>query len=265
MKVIFLFFTLFITICSITNAQNIEVTYHTDFARNAARPDKIKSEQTKLIIKDGASEFYSPFQAAIDSLLEVMKKKGASYSEYVSAKSGMPSGQIAFRIYKNYPQKGQLTFTDNINSTYYKYSEPLEKPQWKIETETKEIIGYKCQKATTTFRGRAWTVWFTKDIPIQDGPWKLWGLPGLILEAEDDAPIYRFVAIGLKKGESKSIEVRNKRYINCSRSEYIKQKKIFERNPLAAMSKDAGGINITDDKGGVIKPKDEEYIDIEIN
>lgn len=263
MKIIF--FTLFITICCIINAQNIEVTYHTDFARNAARPDKIKSEQTKLIIKDGVSEFYSSFKGAIDSLLEVMEKKGASYNEYVSAKSGMPPGQIAFRIYKNYPQKGQLTFTDDINSTYYKYTEPLKKPQWKIETETKEIIGYKCQKATTTFRGRTWMVWFTKDIPIQDGPWKLWALPGLILEAEDNASLYRFVAIGLKKGESKSIGVRNKRYINCSRSEYMKQKEIFERNPLAAISKDAGGIEISDGKGGVIKSKDGEYIDIEIN
>ncbi len=54
---------------------------------------------------------------------------------------------------------------------------------WKLETEYKEILGYKVQKATAEFRKNVWTVWFTKDLPYFDGPWKLNSLPGLILEA----------------------------------------------------------------------------------
>lgn len=54
---------------------------------------------------------------------------------------------------------------------------------WKLETEYKEILGYKVQKAMAEFRKNVWTVWFTKDLPYFDGPWKLNSLPGLILEA----------------------------------------------------------------------------------
>lgn len=55
--------------------------------------------------------------------------------------------------------------------------------KWKIvEGETKEISGFKCQKALTTFRGSQFTAWFCADIPIMFGPWKLKGTPGLILE-----------------------------------------------------------------------------------
>ena len=49
--------------------------------------------------------------------------------------------------------------------------------------------------ATSDFRGRRWTAWFATDIPVSDGPWKLGGLPGLILEAYDQGDDYRYTAV----------------------------------------------------------------------
>ena len=37
------------------------------------------------------------------------------------------------------------------------------------------------------------------DIPVSDGPWKLGGLPGLILEAYDKGHQYTFTAVGLER------------------------------------------------------------------
>ena len=55
----------------------------------------------------------------------------------------------------------------------------------------KEIGDFKCFKASCNFRGRDYTAWFTLEIPLPYGPWKLQGLPGLILEAYDtDKEIY---------------------------------------------------------------------------
>lgn len=100
-------------------------------------------------------------------------------------------------IYKNYPA-GKLTHNSYFDTTNWSYTEDWEKPEWEVTDESKEILGYECFKATTDYRGRKWTAWFTPDIPVQDGPWKLCGLPGLILEAYDASGGYHFLANGLK-------------------------------------------------------------------
>ncbi|WP_353151003.1 GLPGLI family protein [Chryseobacterium sp.] len=64
-------------------------------------------------------------------------------------------------------------------------SEKLENLDWKITNQSKQILGYKAFLATTSFRGRDYTVWFTKELNTEIFPWKLKGLPGVILEFED--------------------------------------------------------------------------------
>ena len=108
------------------------------------------------------------------------------------------SGRYSSWIYKNYPE-GKVTETAYFDMEDWHYEEDWEKPEWEISDESKEIMGYQCFKATTDYRGRRWTAWFTPEIPIQDGPWKLCGLPGLILEAKDNHSEYHFIANGLKQ------------------------------------------------------------------
>ena len=81
------------------------------------------------------------------------------------------------------------------NTGYRKYfiSDTIEKIQWKLLDETKKIDSFICQKAIGKFRGRLWEVWFTNQIPISAGPWKLSDLPGLILEAADTSKLYSFI------------------------------------------------------------------------
>lgn len=67
----------------------------------------------------------------------------------------------------------------------YIVTEPWIAIEWKIEEDYKNLLGYKVQKAIGEFRGRTWTVWFAPDIPVPFGPGKLYGLPGIILEAKD--------------------------------------------------------------------------------
>lgn len=108
------------------------------------------------------------------------------------------SGRYSSFIFKNYPV-GKVTETDRFNMDVWVYEEDWEKPEWEFIDESKVIMGYQCFKAVSDYRGRRWTAWFTPEIPVQEGPWKLCDLPGLILEAEDNHKEYHFIVNGLKQ------------------------------------------------------------------
>lgn len=98
---------------------------------------------------------------------------------YNGMKVSAQGDQVAYHLKKE-------TMWSNVlyrNQIYIKEVAP--KMDWKILKETKKIGKFNCKKATTTFRGRNYIAWFTTDISLPYGPWKLHGLPGLILEAHD--------------------------------------------------------------------------------
>lgn len=70
---------------------------------------------------------------------------------------------------------------------------------WTIyPAEKRRIAIYECTKAIGSFGGRQYEAWFTYDIPIPSGPYKLGGLPGLILEAKTLDEKVQFLFIGLE-------------------------------------------------------------------
>jgi len=70
-----------------------------------------------------------------------------------------------------------------INS--YLIEDPYPAINWKISGDTATISNLHCQKATGHLLGRDYVAWFCPDLPFRNGPWKLCGLPGLIVEAHD--------------------------------------------------------------------------------
>lgn len=79
----------------------------------------------------------------------------------------------------------EILFFDVLPTTSILVTDNYPEPDWIISGEKKNIAGYSCVKATANYRGRTWIAWFTPDLAIPYGPWKLQGLPGLILEAYD--------------------------------------------------------------------------------
>jgi GLPGLI family protein len=84
-------------------------------------------------------------------------------------------------------------YENNLNKKYFRsrdvgfnyVHQDTPKIDWEITNDFKDIGGYTCVKAITNFIGRKYTAWFTMEIPLPYGPWKLQGLPGMILEAYD--------------------------------------------------------------------------------
>ena len=79
------------------------------------------------------------------------------------------------------------------------YADSTARFDWTLEDETMTVCGYTCRKATARFRGRTWTAWYAEELPVNAGPWKLYGLPGLILRAEVADGTLLFEAVQVRR------------------------------------------------------------------
>jgi|LFRM01.2.fsa_nt_gb GLPGLI family protein len=108
-------------------------------------------------------------------------------------------------LYKNYPEGKMTTFGYDFIKVNFFYEEDYVPQEWIIGDSTKQILGYTCKKAVCDFRGRHWIAWFAEDILIKEGPWKLNGLPGLILEAYDAKKDYHYTATSMDENPVSSV------------------------------------------------------------
>lgn len=162
-------------------------------------------------------------------------------------------------LYKN-RQSQEIIIIDQPEGSKspYKCTEKVAPQQWQITADTLTVLGYLCQKATTNFRGREYTAWFTSDIPVNDGPWKFYGLPGLILKVDDSADMFSFEIVGLEQLQPRAqISMAKDDYINCKRKDIEKLK---ERR--------SGGTAVNINDGNVViaqKANNTKYIPLEID
>jgi GLPGLI family protein len=72
---------------------------------------------------------------------------------------------------------------------------------WELTDLSEDILGYKCQAATTNYKGRKYTAYFTTDITTNFGPWKFHGLPGMILKviSTSNNEVYKMECLEIKK------------------------------------------------------------------
>ncbi len=147
----------------------------------------------RLDVGEQVSFFYSYSNALYEQQrIEMMNKGNFSVPN-------MRGGSISWKLFKNFPT-GKTTYIDNVFRDGFRVVEPIEQPQWElIPDSTARILDYNCQMARCNYKGRQWFAWFTADIPIDNGPWKLDGLPGLVLRAYDNSRHYIFDCVGLKQ------------------------------------------------------------------
>ena len=189
---------------------------------------------------DGVSCFYSHYFVKSQEIQDSINRRGSVSLDMVSkAIAPYDDGQPNF-VYKHIPAEGKLTFT-TYHVDWFKYSEPIPALQWKIEGKDSVIAGYHCQAATTSLRGRQWRAWFTLDIPVSDGPWKLCGLPGLILRATDEQGYFDFDCTGITSIEIPPIELAKNSYVSCTPEEAFKMEQERRENPLAFLNRQFGG------------------------
>lgn len=111
----------------------------------------------------------------------------------------------------------------------YLVEDTLSLPQWDITNEVRTISNHQCQKATTTYKGRTYEVWFTNEYPTIYGPWKLNGLPGLIILAHDKKNEVIFEAVEIQKIDKNICHIDNSAK-HISRNEFEKLIKNWQKD-----------------------------------
>lgn len=159
----------------------IAVYYDYKHIVDTTQPENPSSLETVLCIGKVSSTFTSLKQIKDQMRLEEFQKRNPEARLF--GRTVFFGAPISFlKMVKGDAKVFSLSILDGNN---FVVEEKLDIPQWKITSETKMIANYLCQKAITNFKGRVYEAWFCNQLPYQNGPWKLGGLPGLILEAYD--------------------------------------------------------------------------------
>jgi GLPGLI family protein len=155
-----------------------------------------ETENMILFLGRNTSEYKSYDRMVSDSLIKEQLEKlknvpAESMGPVRIGNPGMKRGNGG-AIYKDMAGI-KMQRIENLLKNYL-IDEAMPAINWNMTAETKKIQELNCQKATATFRGRTYSAWFTNQLPYSNGPWKLGGLPGLILEAYDDEKqvVFRF-------------------------------------------------------------------------
>jgi GLPGLI family protein len=141
---------------------------------------------------------------SIEECIDINKRETVNEGNVQKKDNGiqltLPYGDsLGDQVYRNISNNTIVTRTPkNAISEAFIVHEKWTEIIWEISKKTKKIGNYNATLATGSFRGRVYKVWFTYEIPVPFGPWKLHGLPGLILEAEDNEKLVRFNLLEIK-------------------------------------------------------------------
>jgi GLPGLI family protein len=167
------------------NFQIGKIHYEFYHLKDTTKPSKFYKEEMLLIFSKDVSQYKSYTKILSDSLFKAQLEnsiKEQSSDNINIGRLNLKGSSDEFFYFKLTNKLFHLKPFRRIN---YIISDSFPKIIWSISDSTKSIGGYNCQKATTRFRGRDYEAWFTQDLPFPFGPWKLHGLPGIIMEAND--------------------------------------------------------------------------------
>lgn len=223
-------------------------------------PDIAVKETMRLELGDHVSLFYSQMAYQADSAnAVVMKNGGNSYSG---------GGKISWRLYKNYPTEGKTALLERLGMDRFVCTEDYAAPAWRpVADSSAVILGYRCSLATAAYKGRTWYAWYAEDIPLDAGPWKLGGLPGLILRAYDAPRHYVFDAVGMSEvAPPAPIYYKGVKYEAVSRKQLEGIRRRYFADPVGYITNNPNvTVQIRDEQGNeVANPKNEPYNSIEV-
>ncbi len=121
--------------------------------------------------------------------------RDSSFSSPEYTSSSVAGDKEGFPIYKLHKERTMFCkiACARLSKHHCVVRDTLGTITWTLHPDHKRFGQYDCRRATGKFRGREYDVWYAMDIPISSGPFKLGGLPGLILEAQSTDGMIKYL------------------------------------------------------------------------
>lgn len=236
-----------ILLCLNLRAQQTEralvaVYYKHSHLKDTANKSSLYTERMVLWADKNASVYKSYDKMVNDSVKKTTLKedgKGGYIANTTNRKK-----TIGTQIFKYGFDKKMIVLEKLVKT--YAISEEYPAIDWKISPDTVSFGGIKCQMAEATFKGRNYIAWFAPDLPYNTGPWKLCGLPGLILQAYDDKHEVEFTFDGLTPGSDTESVALPTNAIPTTRAGYNRLIDLLRNDPTAFFAQnEVNGIKLS--------------------
>lgn len=234
----------FLIVGIVTFAQNKRFIYEYKFIPDSTNLEDLKTEMMFLDTTKDGSKYYSYTVFNSDSLMKVDLEKQLAATGSINVKSDMQKGSVRYSVTKTYPDY-KINLHRRLGMDAYNISDDR-KINWKISSEKEKIGEWNVQKAEADFAGRHWIAWFSTEIPIQDGPYKFRGLPGLIVKIEDKTGSHKMELKGIKNITGNvDINVFEVKEIAVNSKQFQKVLKEYENDPTKGIKQiQMGGTSI---------------------
>jgi len=225
-------------------AQNKRFIYEYKFIPDSTNVEDVKTEMMFLDTSKDGSKYYSYTVFNSDSLMKVDLEKQLAATGSINIRSDMQKGSVRYSVTKMYPDY-KTNLHRRLSMDAYNISDDR-KIKWKILPEKEKIGEWNAQKAEANFAGRHWVAWFSTEIPIQDGPYKFQGLPGLIVKIEDKTGSHKLELRGIKNIQGDlNINVFEAKEIAINSKQFQKVIKEYENDPTKGIKQmQMGGATI---------------------
>lgn len=243
---------------------NIQILYELRFMPDTLERDNYDRRTTVLNLgSDGLSNYceYSLFKT--DSVKAAHLEEGKIRLSMTN-KAMRYGGRVYDNstIVKSWPEKEDLLHIETIGfDGRFMYTEKKPNFGWQVDFgQTKEVAGYTCHSAKGSYAGRDYEAWFTVEIPINDGPWKFQGLPGLILEVASLDEEYAYTCMAIRKAEGPLVVTGMDVAIKTSKENFMKVKQRHDKNPAASIAalgdKIQSSVNLKKSKNRAYNPQE---------
>lgn len=243
-KAVFLILGIYFNVqCIAQTGDTILAVVHYSFSNitDTLHRDRVYTQDMILLLGKNLSVFKSHDKEVEDSFIKA------------SMNQSLNTGMIDLRNRKKTTSTeyykdllvNRLTTKQKLLSNYL-IEDSIPNLKWDITSEVKSISGISCQKGIAKFKGRVYEAWFTTKFPFNNGPWKLGGLPGLIIEASDTKKEVVFAFGGLEVLSKHSLIIKlPKDGTKITASQFEKIKEAFRIDPVGFVNNSAPSNGIT--------------------